>query len=262
MDRISISTYSLEDIAAYRPHAERLHGGLELHTFADPALLCCNGDLEHIVAHYEAALAGFPGILGFHGAFYDMISASVDPDVVALTLRRYRQGVDIAGRLHGDYIIFHANYMGGWKLANYRAGWHERQVNFWRPFVEEAAARGLTVLLENMWAPEPEILYDVLAAVNHPAMRACLDMAHAALYSQEPLSHWIEVLAPYLHVCHLNNTDGVLDNHLPLGAGIIGYGPILNQLRALPQPPLLTLEMPSWEIVSSSLPFFDLPQPA
>jgi sugar phosphate isomerase/epimerase len=261
MDRILFTTYSQEDIAYYRPYAERLQGGLELHMFADPALLCCNGDMSRAVDRYESELAGFSGILGFHGAFYDMVSASVDPEVVALTLRRYRQGLGIATRLGGDYIIFHANYMGGWKLANYRAGWHERQVAFWRIFAAEAAEQGIYVLLENMWAPDPGILLDVLAAVDNPYMRACLDVSHAALYSEVPLSKWIDVLAPYLHVSHLNNTDGMLDNHLPLGKGIIDYQEILNQLRSLPVPPMLTLEMPDWSIVSASLQFLDLPHP-
>lgn len=259
MDRVSFTAYSQEDIAAYRPLAQRVGGGLELHMFADPALLSSQGEAERAVSHYQSQLAGFSGSLGFHGAFYDMISASLDPEVTALTLRRYRQGIDIAARLGGDYIIFHANYMGGWKLANYRDGWHERQVAFWRPLVEEVAARGLIVLLENMWSPEPEILYEVLAAVDHPAIRACLDLSHAALFSQAPLSHWISVLGPYLRVCHLNNTDGILDKHLPLDTGIIDYHDILRQLRALPSPPLLTLEMPTWETISSSLSFFDLP---
>lgn len=258
MDRILYATYSLDDIIFYQPQAERLQGGLELHMFADPALLSCNGQLDAAISDYGAALDGFSGILGFHGPFFDMISASLDPEVVALTLRRYRQGLEIAGRLGGDYLVFHANYMGGWKLPNYQPGWHKRQVAFWRPFAEEAAEKGIYVLLENMWAPDPAILCDVLAEVDNPYMRACLDVAHAALYSEMPISHWIDVLAPYLCVCHLNNTDGQLDSHAPLGEGIIDYPRVLAQLRALPTPPLLTLEMSDRDVVSASLPFLDL----
>lgn len=262
MDRILFTTYALENIATYRDQAEQLGGGLECHVFADPALLSCNGNVEHAVALFTGQLTGFSGTLGFHGAFYDMISASVDPEVVALTLRRYRQGLHIASQLGGEYIVYHANYMGGWKLANYREGWHERQVAFWRSFAAEAASRGVYVLIENMWAPEPAILLDVLQAVDNPFMRACFDVSHAALYSTVPIGDWIETLAPYLHVCHLNNTDGATDSHLPLGAGIIDYDEVLAQLRALPSPPLLTLEMPHWDIVAASLPFLDLALPS
>lgn len=262
MDRILFTTYTLGAIAQYRSQAERLGGGLECHVFADPTLLSSNGSVGRAVDLYADGLSGFQGILGFHGAFYDMISASIDPEVVALTLRRYRQGLHIASQLGGEYIVFHANYMGGWKLANYRQGWHQRQVDFWRSFGAEAAARGIYVLLENMWAPEPSILLDVLEEVDNPYLRACLDVSHAALYSTVPISEWIRTLAPYLHLCHLNNTDGALDSHLPLGTGIIDYAAVLAQLRALPVPPLLTLEMPCWDIVAASLPFFDLALPS
>lgn len=258
MDRILYATYNLDDVTYYRPQAERLHGGLELHVFADPILLSANGQVDEAIATYGAALDGYSGILGFHGAFYDMVSASIDPEVVALTLRRYRQCLDIANRLGGDYLVFHGNYMGGWKLPNYRLGWHERQVAFWRPFAEEAAERGICVLLENMWAPDPAILCDVLEEVDNPYMRACLDVAHVALYSELPISHWIDIMAPYLSVCHLNNTDGQFDSHAPLGEGIIDYQQVLARLRALPQPPLLTLEMSDRDVVSASLPFLDL----
>ncbi|NLF65439.1 MAG: sugar phosphate isomerase/epimerase [Chloroflexi bacterium] len=258
MDRILYATYNLDDITFYRPQAERLQGGLELHMFSEPTLLSSNGQIDEAIAAYAAALKGYSGILGFHGAFYDMVSASLDPEVVALTLRRYRQGLEIASQLGGDYLVFHANYMGGWKLPNYQIGWHERQVAFWRPFAAEAAERGIYVLLENMWAPDPAILRDVIEEVDNPYMRACLDVAHATLYSELPISHWIEVLAPYLSLCHLNNTDGRLDNHAPLGEGIIDYSLVLAQLRALPAPPLLTLEMSDRDVVSASLPYLDL----
>ncbi|MDT8306694.1 MAG: sugar phosphate isomerase/epimerase family protein [Anaerolineae bacterium] len=258
MDRILFTTYSPEDIGRYRSQAEGLGAGLECHVFADPVLLSSNGSVEHTVQLLAGQLTGFAGTLGFHGAFYDMISASVDPEVVALTLRRYRQGLHITSQLGGEYIVFHANYMGGWKLANYREGWQQRQVDFWRSFAAEAASRGVYVLIENMWAPEPAILLDLLKAVDNPFMRACFDVSHAALYSPFAIGDWIETLAPYLHVCHLNNTDGVTDSHLPLGTGLIDFAEVLAQLRALPSPPLLTLEMPGWDIVSASLPFLDL----
>lgn len=229
--------------------------------FSDPALLTSNGHMEGVVEAHAHILEGFRGILGFHGAFYDMVSASLDPDVVALTLQRYRQNLEIAVRLRGDYVVFHANYMGGLKLANYRPGWHQRQVDFWGAFTEEAARHGIYILLENMWADEPTIIAHVLAEVANPYLKACLDVSHARLFSRRPLEEWIEVLGPYLHVCHLNNTDGNLDLHWPLGQGIIDYRPVLDALRRLPEPPLLTLEMRDRETIEASLPFLDLAIP-
>ena len=261
MDQILLATYTTEELAPYRRWAEALAIGLELHVFSEPALLTRNGQMEGIVAAHERGLSGFRGALGFHGAFYDMVSASLDPDVVALTRQRYLQNLEVAVRLGGQYVVFHANYLGGLKLANYRLGWHQRQVEFWGTFAEEAARHGIYVLLENMWADDPTIIAHVLEEVGNPYLKACLDVAHATLFSSRRIEEWIETLGPFLHVCHLNNTDGELDLHWALGDGVIDYGSVLDLLRRLPQPPLMTLELRERETIEASLPFFDLALP-
>ena len=254
MNRILLALYHQDDLAQYRRQAERVNGGLELHAFADPAVLAADGDLARLVAAYERGLEGFDGPLGFHGAFYDMVSASVDPDVASLTLQRYRQNLHIASRLKGEYVVFHANYMGGFKLANYRPGWHRRQVAFWRAFMEDVTEQHPVVLVENMWADEPSIIASLLEEVAHPQFRACLDIAHVALYSQHSIYEWIDALEPYLYCCHLNNHDGQLDLHWPLNRGVIDYPPILATLRRLRRAPLLVLELPDLGSIEASLP--------
>lgn len=261
MNQLLFATYYPEDLALFRRRAEQLRCGLEIHAFSDPALLAATADLERVVAVFEEQLAGFEGMLGFHGAFYDMVSASVDPAIVALTLQRYRQNVEVANHLGGRYVVFHANYMGGFKLADYREGWHRRQVAFWRSFMEEVGDRDVTVVLENMWADEPSIIADILSAVDHPRLRACLDVGHVYLFSDHPVGVWIDVLEPFLYGCHVNNHDGRLDLHWPLDRGVIDYPPILEKLRRLARPPLLTLEMPDWETIAASLHYFDLTDP-
>lgn len=258
MNQLLFATYQPKDLPLYRRRAEQLHCGLEIHAFSDPALLAENGDLKRVVAAFEEQLAGFEGVLGFHGAFYDMVSASVDPDIVALTLQRYRRNVEIAERLGGRYVVFHANYMGGFKLANYRDGWHRRQVAFWRSFMEEVGERDVNVLLENLWADEPSIIVDILSEVGHPHLKACLDVGHVYLFSDRPIEVWIDALEPFLYGCHLNNHNGRQDLHWALGRGVIDYRPVLEKLRGLSRPPLLTLEMSDWEAIAASLQYFDV----
>ncbi len=260
MDRLLFATYSLRDLVTYRQWAEQLGCGLELHTFVDPVVLA--GDLSGMIAAHRRLLDGFEGTLGFHGAFYDMMSGSLDPDVVALTRKRYRQNLEVAQALSGEYIVFHANYIGSFKLLNYRRSWHARQVAFWRSFAQEAEDNGLCILLENMWADDPEIVADILQEIDRPNLRACLDISHVALFSTRPISAWIDLLQPWLYCCHLNNTNGEHDLHWPLQQGIIDYGPVLQHLRNLPHPPQMTLEMPDWKTIDQSLPFFNLPRRA
>lgn len=257
MDQLLFATYSLRDLVTYRQWAEELGCGLELHTFVDPEVLA--GDVSGMIAAHRRLLEGFRGPIGFHGAFYDMMSGSLDPGIVELTRQRYRQNLYVAQALKGQYVVFHANYMGSFKLRDYRSGWHKRQVRFWKSFAEEAEDNGLCILLENMWADDPEIVADILAEIDRPNLQACLDVAHVTLYSTYTIEKWIDTLLPWLYCCHLNNTNGDQDLHWPLEKGIIDFGPVINKLRHLPDPPCMTLEMPDWETIAESLSFFELP---
>jgi sugar phosphate isomerase/epimerase len=259
MDQLLFAVYS-KDLREYRRRAETLQCGLELHIFSEPSIL--TGDLEETLNSYKRQLKGFSGPIGLHGAFYDMVPASLDPEIVAVARRRFRQSLDIAEELGARYVVFHDNYMGGWRLVNYRHGWIERQIAFWVEFSEEIASYGQTVLLENMWADDPHLLADVLQAVGCENLRACLDVAHATLYSSRPIADWLRVLEPYIYCCHMNNNDGELDLHWPLNKGVIDYKQVLEALRRLSPSPLMSLEMQSWESIASSLSYFNLSEPA
>jgi sugar phosphate isomerase/epimerase len=253
MDKILLST-ERHDLAANRLWAEEMGFGLELQAFSDPKIL--SGNWQEVVTEHKQQLAQFSGPLGLHGAFYDMVSASLDPEIVALTRKRYRQNLHIAAELGVSYIVFHVNYMGILKLPNYRPAWHQRQVEFWRPFSAEAATLGLTILLENLWEDDPQLITNILQEVNNPHLRACLDIAHATLFSELGAETWINHMAPYVHGCHLNNHDGQMDLHLPLNEGVVDYRPILHSLRHLPNPPFFVLEMGNQQRMAASLPYF------
>jgi sugar phosphate isomerase/epimerase len=203
-------------------------------------------------------LSGFSGDIGVHGAFYDLTSASLDPAILEITRLRYRQNLRIASELGARYVLFHLNYLGFCKIPNYRPGWHERQVAFWSSFAAEAEKAGVPVLIENSWEDEPSLIVDILSEVNSPNLRACLDIAHATLYSSVPIEEWIEALEPYLFCSHLNNHNGQYDMHWPLTRGIVDYSDVISSLRNTSKPPYLCLEMPRWSFMKPSLSYFEL----
>jgi sugar phosphate isomerase/epimerase len=255
MDQVLIAT-DYQQLAGFRRWAEALGLGLELQAFADPAVLA--NDWVAVLDEHQRLLTGFKGHLGLHGAFYDMVSASLDPAIVDVTRIRYRQNLHAAAVLEADYIVFHVNYMGFLKFPDYRPGWHRRQVAFWQPYAEEAARLGIYILLENLWEDDPTLITEILTAVNNPYLKACLDISHATLFSRDPIEHWLTVFTPHLHLCHLNNHDGQQDLHWPLNRGVIDYPHIMELLRRLPAAPLFTLEMPHLEWMKSSLDYFQL----
>jgi sugar phosphate isomerase/epimerase len=252
MDRILITTNCI-DLSDYRDLAEASGAGLELQAFAEPAAL--NGGWREILANHKRQLKNFNGDLGVHGAFYDMSSASRDPEVVALTRKRYRQNLVAAAELGAHYVVLHLNYLGPMNLLGYHPDWHRRQVEFWSEFIDEVVEVGIPVLLENSWENSPEIILDVIREVNNPYLRTCLDVAHATLYSKLPFREWLDAFEPYLECCHLNDHDGEHDLHLPLGQGVVDYNDVMDSLNELERKPYFCLELTSLTSIDTSLEF-------
>jgi sugar phosphate isomerase/epimerase len=256
MDRALISCERFRDLPSLRAIAESNGMGFELQEFADPTIL--DGDWRGHVARYRKALSGFSGELSLHGAFFDMYCGSPDRQVVALARERFRQNLTIAAELGAHLVNFHINFLPLIDDPRYPPAWTERQIAFWSPMAQEARGLGVTIVLENMWEPDPHIQRQVLDGVHSPHLKACLDVGHAVVYSQVPLDAWIKTLEPYLFLTHLHNTNGKEDVHLRFGQGVLDMTTVLDQLRHLPRQPIFCLELPDASSIEASLKFLHL----
>lgn len=234
--------------------------GIEVMAFASPRLL--DGAWQQAVEHYRALLEPVPGLLALHGPFMDLAPGSPDRRVRQVAVERYQHAIRVAQALGARTVVFHANFIAAIHTESYRRGWTERNITFWGPLADYARRHDVIIAVENMWEFDPDIIGVVLRAVNHVNLRACLDVGHAHLYSRVPLSEWLAALAPYLVHAHLNNNDGISDVHRPLDGGVIDYMAVMPQLRALPNPPSLTLEMDDLDDMRRSLDYLQLAQTA
>lgn len=232
--------------------------GIEVMAFAFPDIL--DGNWSEMVSKYRAILRMVPGEIALHGPFMDMVSGSPDARINAVCMDRYKHAISIAAELRAKVIVFHANFIGTIHNPEYRVGWHDRNVDFWHPIGEFAQQHGVTVAIENMWEFDPDIIANLLKAVDHPHLRACLDVGHAYLFAdkESPFDLWLETMEPWLVHTHVNNTDGKLDLHYSLDNGVINYHDVLNKLRAVATPPSITLEMYKVEEMRASLPLLQI----
>ena len=260
MEHILLGTYQ-RDITRHYELAQAHGVGLELQVYGYDTDLLDSGWRELLDQH-KALLRGFEGDLAIHGAFIDMAPASPDRRIVAVTRERFMLNLDIAAELGARNVVFHAQFLPQVYRPvvdgpDYRYSWTEGQVEFWGPMAEEAAKRGVVIVLENMWEPEPDIIGDILDRVNSPNLGACLDVGHVRLFTDYvPLEMWIERLSHRLVHCHMNNHRGSYDEHLSLDfcGGVIDYKrDVLPLLRALPNQPSLVLEMDDLEYLECSL---------
>jgi sugar phosphate isomerase/epimerase len=243
-DRVLLSAdrNNIEDCIELAKEADL---GIEVMAFAYPDVL--DGPWETTLVTYQRLLRDVPGMITVHGPFMDMVSGSPDGRINQVCLQRYQHAINITAELGSKLVIFHANFIGTLHNVPYRKGWHTRNVPFWAQLATYAAEHGVTIALENMWEFEPGIIADVLRDVNHPNLRACLDVGHAHVFSDEnyTLDDWLKALQPWLIHSHMNNNNGIIDEHYGFAwsEGVLDYHSILPKIRALPNPPSIVLEM-------------------
>lgn len=233
------------------------HGmGIEVMAFAYPDLL--DGDWRSVLARYKTLLEPVKGMVTMHGPFMDMASGSPDQQINEVCKGRFRHAIRIAHDLGAKIVVLHANFIASIHTEEYRSGWQRRNISFWEQIADYAAQLDVIVAVENMWEFDPDIIGDVLKKIDHPNLRACLDIGHAHLYSQVPFSEWLTTMAPYLVHLHVNNNDGEMDVHGGLGVGVLDYQTLLAAVRSLPNKPSITLEMDSVADMEASFSFFQL----
>jgi sugar phosphate isomerase/epimerase len=230
--------------------------GMEIMAFAYPSVL--DGDWRAQVRSYQKIVQRVPGVITLHGPFMDMQVGTPDVQIERVVKGRFRHVLGIARDLGARLVVLHANYIANILTQEYRIGWQQRNLHFWADIARTAEQMGVQVAVENMWEFDPYIIGDVLRQLDHPYIRACLDVGHTRLYSRVPFSEWLAATAPYLVHIHLNNNDGTMDNHSGLGNGVVAYDAVLPLLRTLPHPPTMTLEMDSVDEMRASLPYFSL----
>lgn len=234
--------------------------GLEIMAFAFPDVL--DGDYVDEMHHYRHLLRDLKAPLTLHGPFLDMVSGSPDPRINAVCSSRYSHAIRIAAELGAEQIVFHANFIGSLHNTFYRDGWHQRNVEFWGPMAEYAQMHNVRIAMENMWEFDPTIIGDLLSAVNHPSLRACVDVGHAHLFTDAAFSwqDWVDVMAPWIIEFHLNNNDGILDEHhaLDWDQGVLNYGQLLPSLLTQFPDAKFVLEMDQVADMVTSLRYFNL----
>ena len=234
--------------------------GIELMAFSVPQVLDAEWRaLEH---EYRSALADVPGTVSIHGPVMDLVSGSPDERINMVTYGRFEHVIRIADLLGVRHVVFHANYIGLLHNDFYRQGWHQRNVDFWGPLGDYAQAYGVVVAIENMWEFDPTIIGNLLGELDHPYLQACIDVGHAKLFSDPAvtLDDWLEALAPWVVELHMNNNNGVMDEHFGFDweQGVLDYEKLLPLLRQLPKNPIMVLEMDRVSDMNESLKYFEL----
>ena len=231
-DRLYIST-TAEDAHALAVTHDL---GIELAEFCT----ACNMD-ENFAAMDHAARLAMDGVtrFTFHAPFAEMSPAAVDPLVREITARRYRQAISLAEDYGIHKVVIHSGFI---PLVYFPEWFVPQSVGFWRDFLR-GVSTDMTICLENVMEPGPDIMTQIAVGVDDPRFKLCLDVGHAnTRVSSTPLDKWIAETAPWLGHVHIHNNDGDMDLHRPLGEGVIDYDRVLDSLLTLCPEATCTIE--------------------
>jgi sugar phosphate isomerase/epimerase len=226
---VRLAINALEDELAPAAAACLREGvGIEVTAFAFPDRLD-DGLGERIQAHREA-IEGVDDVSS-HGPFMDLYVTSVDPAVVDVCRRRHEQALEASLAVGATIYVAHMNSIPLIRNARYRDRFVDACVAFWTPFAEHAWENGATIVLENLWEPDPSLHVAVLDAADHPGLGASFDNGHALVFSDVAAREWIEALEEDLLHVHLHDNDGALDQHMPAGRGVEDWPALLSALQ-------------------------------
>ncbi|MBN2333861.1 MAG: sugar phosphate isomerase/epimerase [Deltaproteobacteria bacterium] len=172
-----------------------------------------------------------------HGPFIDLSPGGFDPDVVALTNKRFLQTFELAAIIHPRVVVFHSGY-DRWKYALNLSLWLENSKRFWTPLLEEAEKTNTFIALENIFEVSPIGLKTLFEALDSPRLGACFDVGHWHLFGTTTLDEWLTVLGPHIFAFHLHDNAGEADDHLVPGEGTIDFMALKQHTSALQIKPL------------------------
>ena len=198
--------------------------------FADPLDI---DDQERTLIRRECAAAGLP-IISVACVAVGLID--FNPSVQRFHLDRVSAYLDMAHEFEArNLLLVLGEYIWQKEVIPPHEQW-TTAVGHVRTLGEHAAALGLEIALE-LEPFELSLLNDVpsmvrfLADVDHPAVRANLDISHLALAHQPPSA--VEALRGRVAHVHISDCDGKVHGDLPPGRGVVDFPPYLEAIKRL-----------------------------
>ncbi|MBS8262552.1 sugar phosphate isomerase/epimerase [Roseibium polysiphoniae] len=191
----------------------------------------------------------------------------MDEAHLALQIRAAEASLELAAECSADVVVFHPGRVHPAQWADKFRGLLKREQETLSRLADRADTLGVRIAYENMspnrriiagtetsYALDLIALADQIAAVDHPALVACLDVNHAQqgrVLQGYDLYDQIAKLAPYVGHIHFSDSTGlpstiqwdndgerlffgIGDMHAPPGFGVIDFAEMARQLTVLP----------------------------
>ena len=252
MSKIYVQPPDHYSFAEFLNFAKENRYNLEITTFAYANVL--DNDWERILKEHKHQLSDFGGIVSLHGVFQDICVHSSDNKIAEVSKERILRNLEIASFLDAKYVVFHGNLNPLIRGERYINNWFERNANFWSEILKKY---NVTVLLENLWEPTPEMFRKLLDKVGSPRLKICFDTGHANIFSKVPFKEWFAMLNHDIPYVHVNDNKGEVDNELVPGDGTINWRNFTNMVEEYQITPEIVLEVGTLKKTQQSLTYLE-----
>jgi sugar phosphate isomerase/epimerase len=208
------------------PIALRYQIGIEVQEYTRPNNIDHNRSMAKDIGEQISTIP----LRGFHGPYLELVPASQDPKVRDVARSRFQDAYDLAKVVDAQHLILHTGYF---PKTYPREIWVQNSLEFWIDFLSDKHGP-VNVHIENVYEDDysgiAELLDRVNEALNEEKLTACLDIGHVHSNSSKALEEWITNLGNRIRYVHLNNNDGIVDDHWGLWKGKIDIVHVLDLL--------------------------------
>lgn len=222
--------------------------GLEVTLYDTEWLL--NLDRTTAIRRLGDDLAGRGVPVSVHAPIFDLNPGSLDPVIRKHTRRCWERAIGVSGALGARQINFHTGYLPLLPPSTF-PGWLAQSLEVWERVVELVSDAGMTLLLENMFEPTPQLLLDLRSQLEPRYVGFTFDVAHAHIYGTVAPDSWWPALGDAVREVHLHDTDGFSDDHLPIGEGALEWRGIFEDIFRFAPNATRVIEMPVEEGLKS-----------
>ena len=159
-----------------------------------------------------------------------------NPSVQRFHIERCRKYLDLCFELEAsNLLLVLGEYIWNQEVIPPAEQWRTGVENC-RRLADYAAGLGLQIALELEPFPlslvnSVDSMVRFLDDVNHPALRANIDISHLHL-AKVAAEELARLTGRAIHI-HISDCDGVRHGDLPPGRGVVPFGPYLQQIRAM-----------------------------
>lgn len=223
---------------------------LEIQDPCMPAILDSNW--RPLADQIKSQLDGYTGRMGIHGPFYGIKISSFDTKIQETIRGRMMQALEFIEAVQATHMVIHSPFdFFGNHFLNFAKGDRlkleiEAVHSTLKGVVSAAADLGCTIVIENIYDKNPEMLLALVNSFESDYVKMSLDIGHAMVMHQfggPAPDQWVAAAGNLLGHVHIQDTDGLADRHWAPGKGKINFFALFQELKNLSHTPRLILEL-------------------